>query len=642
MTDQNNLNFSLDSLSDSGSSSGDFSNGWSSLNVNDSSSWVISFEDDPQEKEAKTISHKIRLFVISSIIVILDLLVGAIFFAYNFYNSEVSKAKPNTQYAVFFEKYNQFFDFIETYLWPYLSSYFPSLNKQTYKNLPLISQENEGNFTRIINSTELSYTEKKNLIEPKLNMIISNTNNKLDALEEINSQIVKNYFLPQEIRDILWEKGTTDLQRALSSLEIIKFNTASKVFIYLDSIMKILTDKTGIPKENIETLLKKITSRGESDFSSYVYMCYFNPFETSSECNAIGDLDIYYQDILKDTEVDITAFKKVMNYLDGILEQSDIPNFSILFHAFDPIAEKIDFSVEVNLTKEDEQGLVKKGIKNPNIYILTNIINGLKQSVFVLWADIDAKSITVNSRTITDGTNTYNVKTSSKDFSLPVQKSTEREIFDYINDDFLTQLQELIQKRKEEELLKQQAIEEENQEMTDEESEDWDEFDEEWDDEFEDEENEENEKEEDAEWTDESLENEEISEFDDWDEEWDEEFEESDNNDESNEVKDAFDASEEFVEDEWEDEEDEEIDASENEEHWSWDRNENIQEEYDEENSDIENSDDEDFEWDENEDEWGNEEDDWEDRDEENEDSEDDEDWEDREDWDDDEFNEED
>ncbi|MBQ7074890.1 hypothetical protein IJM86_07805 [bacterium] len=35
----------------------------------------ISLEEDPQEKEAKTISHKIRLFVISSIIVIIDLLI---------------------------------------------------------------------------------------------------------------------------------------------------------------------------------------------------------------------------------------------------------------------------------------------------------------------------------------------------------------------------------------------------------------------------------------------------------------------------------------------------------------------------------------------------------------------------------------
>ncbi|MBQ7074889.1 hypothetical protein IJM86_07800 [bacterium] len=84
-------------------------------------------------------------------------------------------------------------------------------------------------------------------------------------------------------------------------------------------------------------------------------MCYFNPYETSSECNTIGDLDIYYKDILKDEETNIVAFKKIMSYLDSILEQTDIPNFSIIFHTFDPIREVIDFSVEVNLTKEDEK-----------------------------------------------------------------------------------------------------------------------------------------------------------------------------------------------------------------------------------------------------------------------------------------------
>lgn len=543
MAEANNLNFSLDSLGDSNNSSGwglNFWNSWGgTLDVNNSSidNGNISLEEDPQEKEAKTISHKIRLFVISSIIVIIDLLIWAIFFAFNFYQTEISKPKPNTQYKVFFDNYNKFTNFLATYI--------PALNHQTYKNLPLVTQENEANFTRIINATELSYTDKKNIIEPALSSIISNTNIKIDALEEINSTIVKNYFLPQEIRDILGEKGTTDLQRALSSLEIIKFNTASKVFVYLDSILNLLSDKTGLTKEDIITLLNKVTARGESDFFSYVYMCYFNPYETSSECNTIGDLDIYYKDILKDEETNIVAFKKIMSYLDSILEQTDIPNFSIIFHTFDPIREVIDFSVEVNLTKEDEKWLVKQGIKNPNIYILTNIINGLKQSVFVLWADIDAKSITVDTRTITDWSTSYIVKTSQKEFSLPVQKSSEREIFDYVNDEFINQLKETIQKSKEEalqQLLEETYLEEEI------------EWEEEWEEEFEDENTEEEENSEEFEEIEETEENNNEEEKSEWDEneEGETEFEEE------NEIP----------------EEREEDNEDFSEEHWSWDTDE--------------------------------------------------------------------
>lgn len=184
-----------------------------------------------------------------------------------------------------------------------------------------------------------------------------------------------------------------------------------------------------------------MNERGESDFASYVYLCYFNPYETNNDCNIVGDLNVYYKDILNDKELDVENFKKIMKYIDSVLEQSDIPNFSIIFHTFDPIREIIDFNVEINLNKQDELNLIKQGIKNPNIFILSNIINSLKKSVFVLGNDVDAKTITVNTRNIIDGNTSYTVKTSQKAFSLPIQKSSEREIFDYINSSFLEKLE---------------------------------------------------------------------------------------------------------------------------------------------------------------------------------------------------------
>ncbi|MCR5412925.1 MAG: hypothetical protein K6E76_08330 [Patescibacteria group bacterium] len=184
-----------------------------------------------------------------------------------------------------------------------------------------------------------------------------------------------------------------------------------------------------------------MNERGESDFASYVYLCYFNPYETNNDCNIVGDLNVYYKDILNDKELDVENFKKIMKYIDSVLEQSDIPNFSIIFHTFDPIREIIDFNVEINLNKQDELNLIKQGIKNPNIFILSNIINSLKKSVFVLGNDVDAKTITVNTRNIIDGNTSYTVTTSQKAFSLPIQKSSEREIFDYINSSFLEKLE---------------------------------------------------------------------------------------------------------------------------------------------------------------------------------------------------------
>ena len=160
-------------------------------------------------------------------------------------------------------------------------------------------------------------------------------------------------------------------------------------------------------------------------------MCYLNPFEVSQDCSTIGDFDLYYQYILKDLDFDRGLFKNIMKYIDIILEQSEIPSFSILFNGFDANQQMINFDIEINTTKEDELKLVSRGIKNPHIFILTNLINLLKQSIFIIGSDIDTKTINITTRNIQVGNTSYLVNTSTKQFSLPIQKITEREIFDY-------------------------------------------------------------------------------------------------------------------------------------------------------------------------------------------------------------------
>jgi hypothetical protein len=65
----------------------------------------------------------------------------------------------------------------------------------------------------------------------------------------------------------------------------------------------------------------------------------------------------------------------------------------------------------------------------------------LKQSVFIVGSDINTKTIDITTRPITVGNTIYNVNTSSKSFDLPIQKSTEREIFDYMDTTTLSQLE---------------------------------------------------------------------------------------------------------------------------------------------------------------------------------------------------------
>ncbi|MEI8007996.1 MAG: hypothetical protein WCI00_00680 [bacterium] len=60
----------------------------------------------------------------------------------------------------------------------------------------------------------------------------------------------------------------------------------------------------------------------------------------------------------------------------------------------------------------------------------------IKQSVFVVSENIDAKSIKITPKVIKIGTSVFNVNNSTMDFVLPIQKSSQREITDYTDPTF--------------------------------------------------------------------------------------------------------------------------------------------------------------------------------------------------------------
>jgi hypothetical protein len=270
-----------------------------------------------------------------------------------------------------------------------ITSYLGYNNESKYTALPLLTTEHESNLQNIITTSELFYAEKKDILKEKITSLINTIISQTQESEEITKNIARFGFLPLEIREILNEEDTiSDIQRSLSSLEIIKFSTALKVFSYLDSVISLMADNIKIPKDALSKLLMSLSDRGEKDVSAYVYMCYLNPFEITQDCNSIGDFDLYYQDILKERDFDRGVFKNIVKYIDILLEHSDIPSFSILFNGSNAGQQTINFTIEINTTKQDELKLMaqdtSKRIKNPHIFILTNLINLLKQSVFII------------------------------------------------------------------------------------------------------------------------------------------------------------------------------------------------------------------------------------------------------------------
>jgi hypothetical protein len=349
-------------------------------------------QPDVSEKE-NFVSHYIRWFIASSILTIIAILIIGLTFSYNTYISQTSQLYVDSTYTNFVTKYKTYLEKGTSLL---------GINQESmYVGLPIVTLNDEANVRRIIDTPDLSYAQKKDILRAKVSSLSSNIANKAQNIEDIKKDIARFGFLPQEIRTILQgDEAIATIQRSLNSLEIIKFSTALNVFSYMESAVSIISDGLSMTKEAVFAALDTFAKRGEKDVSAYVYMCYLNPFEVSQECDSIGDFDLYYQDILKDTDFDRTLFKKVMKYLDNMLEQSDIPSFSILFNGFNAGDKTINFTIEVNTTKQDELRLIAKGIKNPQIFILTSLINLLKQSVFIIGGDIDTKTINITTRTI--------------------------------------------------------------------------------------------------------------------------------------------------------------------------------------------------------------------------------------------------
>ena len=383
----------------------------------------------------------LRVFFFSSILIIIWVLGLVLLYSFNNYITW------STQSNVDFEKQN------------YVSKYKPKLekvkgrlwisHKADYENqVPTVNLDKDTALQRtnkIINATDIDYIDKKDLLSRYASDIVRNAQDKAVYVDSLKHEIAKQWFLPEELNKLLTDDWAIDtIQRSLNALEVIKFSTATRVFSYMNTALTTIAEMmriSGSNVENLKQLFVQLWSRWEKDITAYVYMCYLNPFETNADCDTIGDLDLYYNNVLRDGSINIKLFKNSMNAISQLLEKWDTTLFSITFNWFNAQDKNITFNIEVYTNQDDERSLMAQWKKNPNIFILTNIINLLKQSSFIIWANIDTKEVNVQTRTETIGGISRNVNYSTMDFTVPIQKDTEREIFDYID---LNSIRELL------------------------------------------------------------------------------------------------------------------------------------------------------------------------------------------------------
>lgn len=368
----------------------------------------------------------LRWFFASAIVTLLWLLAIALLYSFSTYIKEASKITPNQDKQEFIDWYKEKLKTVKSRVW-----------KDNFYTSPTVWSPNEATVVNeIVNASDIDYIEKKDLLSKYASDLVRSAEDKANKAESLKQDIAKQWFLPEELEILLSEDQAIDtIQRSLNALEVIKFSTATKVFSYMNTALTTISEMIRVSWASIENLKKlfvQLSSRWEKDISSYVYMCYLNPFEVNANCDTVWDLDLYYK-IAKDNSIDIRLFKNSMNAISQLLEKEDSSLFSITFNWFNAEDKSIQFNIEVFTTQEDERALIAQWKRNPNIFILTNIINLLKQSSFIIWADINIKEINVDTKSLDQWNVVRTVNYSTMDFTVPIQKNTEREIFDYID-----------------------------------------------------------------------------------------------------------------------------------------------------------------------------------------------------------------
>lgn len=286
----------------------------------------------------------------------------------------------------------------------------------------------------IKNDSKLNFTQKRIILQNNINTLNTDIVNNNRKLEDTKIEIEKYGFIPKELYDMTQkEEGINNIRRSMLLKEEIKFITAFKVFGYMQSFIQWFANDSSIDVQKIEEQLKSLNENWEKDIITYTNNCYFNPYEIGDDCGITKEFDTYYKIINTKSNVDPEFIKKIASYADRKLNEKELPNYTITFPEFNPKQEEIKFMTDINTNRQDELALNKIGIINPHLYIITNLLNTLKQSLLVIGEDIKVDQIKISPKTVRIGSTIFTINNSTLNFNLPIQKPDQREISDFFS-----------------------------------------------------------------------------------------------------------------------------------------------------------------------------------------------------------------
>ena len=294
--------------------------------------------------------------------------------------------------------------------------------------------EKESIVTTIKNDRNLNYTQKKVILQKNIDSLSSDIMQNNRTLEDTKLEIEKYGFIPKELYDMTQkQEGISNIRRTMLLTENMKFITAFKVFGYMESFIQWFANDSNIDVATIQTQLKELNENGEKDIITYTNNCYFNPYEIGDDCGITNDFDNYYKIINTKSAVNPDFIKKIASYADRKLQEKEIPNYTITFPEFNPKEQDISFTTDINTNRQDELALNKIGVVNPHLYIITNLINTLKQSLLVIGENIKVDQIKISPKTVRVWSTIFTINNSNLNFKLPIQGTDQREISDFFS-----------------------------------------------------------------------------------------------------------------------------------------------------------------------------------------------------------------
>ena len=310
------------------------------------------------------------------------------------------------------------------------------LDKYTPQQVVTTNTNPDNVINRIIQDTEIDFITKKKILMPWVSLLYRDIANRYENFESLKNTAWQQWFFPQKIKNITNEDWfNNSIQKAIVSVESIRFAVALKYFSLIDSFIWQLSSYASMPKDVVEQKLKMFVERGEKDIYLYVAACYLNWYELWTACSTIWDFFNYYK--YTDTSLtkdDLRLFLLTMDIIEAKLENTDFPSLDVSVRNIDTLNNTITLFISINTFKEDEAKLtLSEWILNPHIYLITSIVNHLRESRYVLTDTININTLVVDKKKVKVWWQVVNVNTSSFDFSLPLQNEVQREIYDFTN-----------------------------------------------------------------------------------------------------------------------------------------------------------------------------------------------------------------